>query len=175
LCRALLKLLGADAADLIEMFGFTHLLDDLEQRLLQPSEHAASGRIISAINNGNPMKSAAGEFNQAAEKYYRENQRRLHMAQALKLLQEDLSQIENNSQGRETQLRQELEEIMAGRSVQPFLQTIKTDLLSDKLGVQPLVRLLNLMLLGEQRDRLLNTENSKKDIHGTDTSVHRAL
>ena len=174
-CRALLKLLRADAADLIEMFGFTHLLDDLEQRLLQPSEHAASGRIISAINNGNPMKSAAGEFNQAAEKYYRENQRRLHMAQALKLLQEDLSQIENNSQGRETQLRQELEEIMAGRSVQPFLQTIKTDLLSDKLGVQPLVRLLNLMLLGEQRDRLLNTENSKKDIHGTDTSVHRAL
>jgi len=174
-CRALLRLLRADAADLIEMFGFTNLLDDLEQRLLQPHEHAASGRIISAINNGNPMKNAASEFNQAAEKYYRETQRRLHMAQALKLLQDDLSQIENNSQGRETQLHYQLGEIMAGRSVQPFLQTIKTDLLHDKLGVQPLVRLLNLMLLGEQRDRLLNTENLKKDKHGTDSPVHRAL
>ncbi|NCO52672.1 MAG: hypothetical protein GW875_11300, partial [Deltaproteobacteria bacterium] len=85
------------------------------------------------------------------------------------------SQIENNSQGRETQLHYQLGEIMAGRSVQPFLQTIKTDLLHDKLGVQPLVRLLNLMLLGEQRDRLLNTENLKKDKHGTDSPVHRAL
>lgn len=168
-CRALLRVLHTDAADLIEMFGFTTLLDDLEQRLLHPAEHAASNQIIAAITPGNPMNLGAAEFNRAAEKYYRETLRRGHMEQALKLLQEDLRQLEKSSQGGE------IHDIMAGREVQPFLQAIKADLLTDNLGVQPLVRLLNLMLLSEQQDRQLNIENPKKDIHGNDTPVHRAL
>jgi hypothetical protein len=37
------------------------------------------------------------------------------------------------------------------------------------------VRLLKLMLLVEQRDRLLNRQPAEQEKHGTDPSVYRAL
>jgi len=174
-CRALIKVLQEDAADLIEMFGFTTLLDDLSWRLAEPQEYSAAGRLIKEIGIGNPLKSEAGAFNRAAEKHYREKQRRQHMEQSLNLLKEDLSLLESSSKPSDQDLRAKMGEIMTGRSSQSFLDSIESDLLGDNLGLQPLIRLLNLMLLSEQRDRLLNRHNAQEGEYGTDTPVHRAI
>jgi hypothetical protein len=64
---------------------------------------------------------------------------------------------------------------MGGHSSSTFLTAAKSDLLSDKLGVQPLIRMLNLMLLAEQRDRNINSTSMEQEKHGTDTPIHRAL
>ena len=177
-CQALLKVLREDAGDLIEMFNFAPLLDDLGQRLELPREHSAAGKLIQGISAGgsaDPLKRDAAEFNRAAEQHYREKLRRQHMEQSLTLLQDDLRQLEIGSQPQGSHLRATLGEIMEGRNSLAFLLAIKPDLLSDRLGLQPLVRLLNLMLLTEQRDRLLNRQQPEKERHGTDTSVHRAV
>jgi hypothetical protein len=174
-CQALIKVLREDAADLIEMFGFTTLLDDLSRRLTAPQEHSAAGRLIKEIGIGNPLKSEASAFNRAAEKHYRERQRRQHMEQSLNLLKEDLHLLECSSNPPNQELRSKMGEIMSGCSSQGFFDSIESDLLGDKLGLQPLVRLLNLMLVSEQHDRLLNRQNEQKGQYGTDTSIHRAI
>jgi hypothetical protein len=172
-CLALLKLLREDAADLIEMFRFAPLLDELQERIEQP-RHSAAGRLIGEIAGGTKAAMAmdASEFNRAAETYYREKLRRQHVEQSFNLLKGDLQQLESAARPVDRELRPQLDALMAGRNPLTFLQAIKADLLNDNLGVQPLVRLLNLMLLCEQRDRLLT---EKQEENATDPPVYRAL
>ncbi|NOY12515.1 MAG: hypothetical protein GXP51_02150, partial [Deltaproteobacteria bacterium] len=176
-CQALIRLLREDAGDLLEMFGFAPLLDDLEQRLLNPRQSAAGWltKEISTSRTSDPLKIKAAEFNRAAETYYREKLRQNHIEQSFQLLQKDLQQLESGAGRWDNELRPHLEKIMGGRKTATFLHAITSDLLNDKLGRQPLVRLLNLMLLAEQRDRLINTSTSEQEKHETDTSIYRAL
>lgn len=177
-CLALLKLLRSDAAELVEMFNFRELLDDLEQRILDPLQRSAAGRLtldISRRRGGSPLRASAEEFNREAEDYYREQLRQQHMEQACRLLQDDLQQLDQGAQPGDEQLRATLEAIMGGHSVTTFLNAARPDLLSDQLGVQPLIRLLNLMLLTEQRERNLYQTDSVQENHATDPPIHRAL
>jgi len=177
-CQALLRVLREDAADLIEMFRFAPMLDDLEQRLNEPRTFSAAGRLIKDISAGgpdNPLKTDAVEFNRSAEKHYRETLRRQHMEQALNLLQEDLLQLEAGAHPSAGALRNKLGMLLRQSSVSEFLAVTRRDLLSDKLDNQSLVRLLNLMLLSEQHDRMLNRQRLEQETHGTDTPIYRAL
>jgi len=177
-CNALLELLREDGADLIEMFGFAPLLDDLQQRLEQPRKYSAAGRLVREIvgNKGeSALKVDADEFNQAAEKYYRENLRRQHMQQAIEFLQEDLRQIENGTEAIDRGLRPLVSVLLPGRSASAFCLAVKQDLLDDQLGRQPLQRMLNLMLLAEHRDRLLAEQHltSTQENYEPDPSIYR--
>ena len=176
-CRALLTVLREDAADLIEMFNFQGLLDDLERRLEQPQQYSAAGRLVRDIQGHKvrPLAQDAGEFNLRAESYYREELRKHHIQQAANFLQEDLRQLENTTERCDGELRPLFMEMMQGKSVSTFWRSIKSDLLNDQLGVQPLKRLLNLMLLVEQRDRSIAGEEVKsiEDSYGSNSSVYR--
>ncbi|MDF1580172.1 MAG: hypothetical protein P1P74_05250 [Desulfuromonadales bacterium] len=176
-CQALLRVLREDAADLIEMFRFAPLLDDLEQRLNEPRTFSAAGRLIKAISAGpdNPLKTDAVEFNRSAEKHYRETLRRRHMEQALNLLREDLMQLEAGTHPSAGAQRSKLGMLLKQSSASEFLAVTRGDLLSDTLDKQSLVRLLNLMLLSEQHDRVLNRQRLGQESHGTDTPIYRAL
>ena len=177
-CKALLMLLREDAMDLIEMFDFAPLLDDLQQRLEQPQQYSAAGRLIREIAGSkakNPLKLEANDFNQAAEKYYREDLRQQHMRQALDFLQEDLRQIEIGAERIDRELRPMLSHLMQGKSAPAFCVAAKKDLLDDQLGSQPLQRMLNLMLLTEHRDRLLAEGHlqSTQENYESDPSIYR--
>lgn len=175
--KALLTLLRNDAADLVEMFGFGDLLDDLQQRIEQP-QYSAAGRLVGGITgggDGNPLKIDADAFNRSAEDYYREQLRREHMEQAYALLRDDLQQLDSGARPSDRELGATLEQIMSGHDSAAFLGAVKSDLLTDRLGVQPLIRLLNLMLLAEQRDRIIHSTDGGKDRNGIETPVYRAL
>ena len=177
-CKALLELLREDGADLIEMFGFAPLLDDLQQRLKQPHKYSAAGRLVHEIagsKGGNPLKEEADDFNRAAEKYYREDLRRQHMQQALGFLQEDLRQLEVGAEQADLELRPLVANLMQGKSATVFCRTARQDLLDDQLGIQPLKRMLNLMLLTEHRDRLLSAQHltTTQENYESDPSIYR--
>ncbi len=177
-CKALLRLLREDGADLIEMFNFSPLLNDLQLRLEQPQKYSAAGRLVRGIGGnqaGDPLKDEADEFNRAAEKYYREDLRRQHMRQAVGFLQEDLHQLEVGTERVDIELRPLLADLMQGKSATGFSRTAKQDLLDDQLGSQPLKRMLNLMLLVEHRDRLLAAQylNTPQEDHEFDPSIYR--
>ena len=48
-CKALVKILREDAADLIEMLDLTDTMDDLTMRLEDSENHSATGRLTGAI------------------------------------------------------------------------------------------------------------------------------
>ncbi|SEA26794.1 hypothetical protein SAMN05660420_01661 [Desulfuromusa kysingii] len=176
-CQALLKLLRKDGADLVEMFGFTPLLDELQQRLERPQRYSAAGRLVQEIAGNkatSPLKLDADDFNQAAEKYYREDLRLQHMQQAFAFLQEDLQELEAGNSRTDAELRPLLAQLMQDKSATTFCLTAKQDLLHDQLGSQPLQRLLNLMLLTEHRDRLLAHQRpyNPQDNHDSDPSIY---
>ncbi len=177
-CKGLIALLRQDAGDLIEQFGFTDLIHDLWLRLDQPAEFSASGRLIAGISGAdrkNPLKQDAREFNQAAETYYREDLRQQHLQQAFGIIQNDLARIDSNTSA-DHGCREMLRDIMQDKSVQTFARAVEADVYADRLGRQPLKRLLNLLLLIEYRDRrYLSGGNSLlQERYGTDSSIHRA-
>lgn len=176
-CRALLTVLREDAADLIEMFNFKGLLDDLERRLEQPQQHSAAGRLVKQIlgNKTKPLTQDATEFNRTAEQYYREELRKRHIQQAANFLFDDLKQLESDTEELNRGLRPVFSGLMQGKSVTSFWSSIQSDLLNDQLGMQPLKRILTMMLLAEQRDRTIAAQEIKsiEDIYGSNPSVYR--
>ncbi len=83
---SLLNTLRKDEA-LVEMLGVTDMLADLEQRLRDPGRHSAAGQITNNILDRLGVRSAmsvsAREFNQEAERYYREDLRRSYLREAV--------------------------------------------------------------------------------------------
>lgn len=154
-CKALLRVLREDGADLIEMFGFADLLDNLEQRIDDPRGQSAAGRLVREISGeakGRGLKMAADEFNRKAEDYYRETLRKKHIEQAWQFLQEDVARM-TASIDCSAGLREQLGQILEGQDAQGFLDQALHDLCNDRLGSRPLGRLLQLLLLVEHYDQ----------------------
>lgn len=175
-CRALLKLLREDGAEMIELFGFVSLIDDLERRLDDPEHFSAGPRLIRSMTGQNSRRAIsldADEFNRNAEGYYRRELRRNHMEQALNVLEEDLRLLDQAGDVSRAPFRARLGSIMDGHNVTVFLQACRSDLLQDRLGDQALVRFLNLMLLVEQWDRRTMNDTKQWDPDGIDTPIHR--
>lgn len=163
-CQALISLIREEGADLIEMFGFDDLLIDLERRLDPHSRTSAAARLtqgISGSKDNQARKLNAEEFNFKAESYYRNSLRTQHMQQAMQLLTDDLQQLESASTAIDREMHPLLDEVMPGKSATDFCHSITADLLADNLGMQPLKRLINLMLVAEQRDRKLADQARK--------------
>ncbi|MCX8044748.1 MAG: hypothetical protein N3B18_11580 [Desulfobacterota bacterium] len=93
-CAGLLKILKRDAADLIELLGLENVIYDLEQRL-HHQELTAASRITDGIlretGAKTPLSLSAGEFNSAAERYYRDTLRQKHIAEAIASLQKTIT------------------------------------------------------------------------------------
>lgn len=177
-CRALISILREDAADLIDMFGLHSLIEDLERKLNDPS-HSAAAQLVRNIS-GRGMNASrainASDFNRSAENYYRNGLRKNHLQQSLNLLWDDLQQIENGESSIDRDLRPLMADIMSGNSLTTYQASFETDLLSDQLGVQPLKRLINLMLLAEERDRRKaeQTFSTYRTIREYNASVHQS-
>ena len=107
--------------------------------------------------------------------YYREDLRQDHLKQAYSIIQSDLTRIDNSSTTSDFACREMLNDIMQEKSVQAFAKAVETDVFADRLGRQPLKRLLNLLLLIEYWDRQqLAGENPLiQEYYGTDPSIYR--
>lgn len=148
---SLISLLRSDAADLIEQMGLHATLDDLAGRLARPEETSAAGRITGAILDelgvSSPMAVPAAQFNQSAEKYYRETLRRQHVAEGLDYLKQHW-----NTQQPDAAEGRELAQLGLGlRGVGDFLTSIRHAVLHESLNLFNLRLLLNLVLLTVRR------------------------
>ncbi|MBK9137952.1 MAG: hypothetical protein IPM17_04210 [Verrucomicrobia bacterium] len=77
---ALVRYLRERGGDLINWLELSDVVSDLESRLRQPAENSAEGRLLRGISDlaggRDPLSIPSGEFNRAAERYYRETLRR---------------------------------------------------------------------------------------------------
>ena len=148
--RALVRLLRHDGRDIIEMLRLGPVLDDLEQRIDQPSCNAVSHRITERIAGGqkrSALKSSGQEFNQAAERYYREDLREEHMQEAYGVFCDAIRELDSWQSWRSGQYNLQLLKILDGKNAVEFLDATRRDMLSEKLLPEACQKMICLLLL----------------------------
>lgn len=165
-CRALVQILLEDGADLIEMLNLSGMMEELMARLEHPEKYSAAGKlthgILDTLNaTRSPLAINALEFNQGAEKFYRETLRQRHMAEAFHFLEDDCRQLDRTPGVMDDPTWGALANILAGGSATAFLRSVQREVLAERLAAPQLRKLIGLLLLtvhrdSEQADRLLS-------------------
>ncbi|NMC73741.1 MAG: hypothetical protein GYA56_05185, partial [Geobacteraceae bacterium] len=149
--RALLRTLEEEAGELVEMLGARSVLDDLKARIEDPAL-TASGRlsrgILESMGARHPLSVPAGEFNGAAERYYRGHLCRKHMAEAFSFLEEDFRRADQWKEGEKTIVKNELK----GGDALSFLASCRNDVLGDTVPAHVLESLIRLVILSIHHD-----------------------
>lgn len=149
--KALLHLLRADGADLIEAMSLQETLRDLEQRLQQPEQYSAAARLTKGIlertNSRSAIRTEARQFNLEAEQYYRTTLLHQQLDEAFELFRQQCCQLDQAATELDEPLRTALRLILQGQDCDGFLSMIKQDVLQDRADLGTLQRLMNLVLL----------------------------
>jgi hypothetical protein len=154
--KTLLRILKEDGRDLIDMFGLEGALRDLERRIQNPREYAASGRLTKGILDENgatsPLKLSGDEFNTMAEQYYRETLRKRHIIEACNVLLEDCREMETFRAPEGGAYKGAMGDILGGMDARAFLANSFRDM--DELARNPnaLGKIIHLLLLTIYKD-----------------------
>ncbi|MDG4476202.1 hypothetical protein [Thiovibrio frasassiensis] len=153
---ALLQFIRNEGAELVEGFGFSELLADLELRLREPDRHGALGRLTKGIlaseGADSPFEMPARDFNLAAERYYREELRQEQIKEGWQHVVEDIKTMGAGEVPLALEVRGEVQCILGSQDVEPFLRRTQEELLSDSLSQTTATQLLQLMIIAEDLD-----------------------
>jgi len=177
---ALVDLMVSDAADLIELLDLKETIRDLRLRLEDQAKHSTAGRLTRAILDSmgqkEAMKVRADDFNLAAEKFYREDLKRRHIAEALEFVREDLEQFSvNGSLAADRSRCSELLSSGDGASIR-FVDSVQDDLLKDTISPEDLSGLLKIVLatVHDNAERARSILIRESVNNGDSASIHRA-
>ncbi len=148
--RALIRILRQDGRELIEMLKMDSTVTDLEQRINHPDEYAVAQRLshkITGSKKRTPLRLNGREFNQAAEKYYRNTLRTEHIDEAYAIFRKNMSELDSMESWRNGFYNQSLMQILNGGNAADFLGAVRQDLLSDALPAAACEKLIDLLLL----------------------------
>ncbi len=150
-CKALVKILEHDGADLVEAFAMQDTISDLKRRIREPDVHAASGqltrRILDFAGAPSPFKLSARSFNASAEKFYREDLKTAYMQEAFEVLHSDLQAIDSWESWRQGRYNRALLEILEGKNAVDYLNSVKKRVLRGSASATMLKSLIQLTLL----------------------------
>jgi hypothetical protein len=150
--RALVDMIARDGADLVETMDLRDTLEDLRERLQQPNQFSAWGRLTNGILRGcrraSPLDNRAQEFNLAAERYYREQLRAKHLDEALDFLEEDLRDFVEQWE-QDPEASEALAEILRGKRPLEFFSLSRSELKAGNPPGDIVRRLIHLMLVLE--------------------------
>ncbi len=153
---ALLHVIQKDAADLIEVMNLQPLIQDLEQRLKDPSSHAASGKLLKGImaqtGTSDPLKLPAEKFNKSAECYYRRELRQKYLDEALAVLIDDWEITLQKRQSGDHFLETVLNNTLKNISPSAFLKSCRKALHQDALSPEATQTMVRLTLLSVAMD-----------------------
>lgn len=152
---ALINFLRQRGADLIEMFGLETMMADLEQRIEGGGRNSVEARLYDGITSGRGTKLSdspdgadgfnAESFNLAAERYYREDLSRRHLATAFDQLITDLCSHAGSAVTAPLELIRSI--VPADSDLREWLIARRRDLLADRLDEKDLQRLIQLTVL----------------------------
>ena len=149
--RALIDTIKADSDDLAESINLRELISDLEQRIENPAENSALGRITEGIlkkaGARSPLGISADEFNLCAEEYYRVELREKHIGEALDLLFRELESIDRGSVKLDPGARAALQSVLSTRSASGFIRSMKHQVLRGDLPLLYIVSMIQLLLV----------------------------
>ncbi|MDO8720867.1 MAG: hypothetical protein Q7J31_01400 [Syntrophales bacterium] len=139
----------------MEMLNIRDCISDLALRLGEP-ECSAMGRLTRGIlqeaNAVSPLNMKAETFNLAAESYYRQHLRKHHIEEAIRSLEEDLLDLNNDIRQDDQKTRQALRFVMGDQRAVEFLTNIRKDILTGQLSEEQLKKLIQLLLITIRED-----------------------
>jgi hypothetical protein len=160
--KALLLLIREDAADLIEILDLHDTINDLEQRLADPEQHSAAGRLTRGIlkeqGATSPMNMRARDFNTGAEQYYREALRLRHMEEAFTFLSNDCRGLDQEPTDIPEDVRKAIRYTLKGQAGLEFVENARQSVLHGQPDLATLKQLMNLMLITTHLDGLKAAE-----------------
>ena len=149
--RALVAVLEDDGRDLIGLMGLQDIIEDLKERIENPETESAAGRLTKGILGEagvvHPFDLSHYAFNRAAERYYRERLRKKQTDEALKLLEEDLRNLDSRILHGDGFLREILHSMVGNRSASEYLSVARADILDERAPENIVRTLINLTLL----------------------------
>ena len=155
-CRALVRILLEDGAEIIEAQNLGGTMEELIMRLENPERHSAAGKltrgILDTVNARSPMALSAREFNQGAEKYYREGLRQRHMVETFGFLEEECIKADLAGAKMDEGTGEALQSILEGRSAVQLLKTAKREALEERATATTLGKMIALLLVIIHRD-----------------------
>jgi hypothetical protein len=155
-------------------------MEDLLQRLDNPDNHSVAGKlnreILDGLNVHSPMNLMADEFNQAAERYYRDRLRKLHVAESFRILEEDFSSLctDGNNFGSDDR-KEAVHGVLEDRNLWKFLTAIRNDVMEERATEDDLRRLIHLMLISidyDAKQSQVLMEKATRDVCNP-TSIYR--
>jgi len=155
-CRALVRIIKDDAAELIELLRMTETITDLEKRLEDPEHHSALGKLTRAIlqkaKAPSPMEMQAADFNRTAENYYRNDLRKSHAMEGVRFLEEDLGRIDSTACSERQGVRNILRSIDGDRSAAECFIQVLSDANATPELLQKLISILLITIGFDRRE-----------------------
>jgi len=138
---ALVRLIEADAADIIDLLGFQDCLRDLRDRVVSRTsrvDRRMLRNITGKDGKTSPLAMPARDFNLAAEAYFRDSLKNRLLSEGIRLA---LRKYESN-----TNARGGLHLLLQDLDAPKFLRTIEPSLTHDQLTQTELARLVKIVL-----------------------------
>jgi hypothetical protein len=172
--RTLIDYLRQEAADLVEMYGFAALLDDLEERVCSPAGHAASHRLVAGVLAAggvqSPFRLRAREFNSMHEHYCRGTLRQFHLEPAWNHLAADLAG--------QRHLEAEMRRIIGACDPAAFVADVRREIQTGRVEAATLEKTIHLLILSLADDLACDDAPPRaaagKDITDVVPSIYRA-
>lgn len=166
--KALLDVLTRDGGDVIDLLGLSGTVEDLRQRIEEPDTYSVAARITKSTLNGgrsrNPMKLSGDEYNEAAEKYYRDGLRKLYMEEGLSILEDDFRRLDSHAICSDCLIKDVLHRTMGGGSAWAFLKRHRREILEGTAPPAVLRTLIHLTVLTVHED---GKETELHMVHGS--------
>lgn len=161
--KALIRTIEKDGADLIELMGLGDILRELKARVENWKALSVSGKLTRGILSGTrastPKNLSAREFNQTAEKFYREDLRKRHIYEALTVLEEDLMKIDSRAVSDDPFFHAGLINVLERRTSP---QAACNEITEEKVPEEFLRQLIHLTLLSIDNDKKQYTLEKRK-------------
>jgi hypothetical protein len=153
---ALLTMLREDSPELVDAMGLEGVLEDALARVLRPEENGAAGRLVREIlamtGAPTPFHLTAEEFNQAAEKFYRETLRRRHAVQGMDILAASASRLDGAAILGRGDYREALFSILGGQSASACIGQTRAEVEEETADEETLARVIRLSILAARLD-----------------------
>lgn len=148
--RALAGFLSREAPALIECLGLKETVEDLQWRLEFPESRSAMGKItrgvLDRLGVDDPFKVDAGEFNQGAECYYRDDLRSRMIKDAWTLIERDVSSLRTLPETDTRDAATASAQVLGGRDPLEFIKSIKDSACEEAASLDDVIRGIGLVL-----------------------------
>lgn len=160
-----------EGRELIQALGLEDTMLDLLQRLERPQHRSAAAQlsrgVLEQMGQRDPLRARAEEFNRAAEAYYRDSLRTVHLREAWEVLAADLRGPLMARAQAHPELRDCLRRVLGDQEPGALLDRSRGAVLAGRASASELTRLINLILIVTHLLALEAAGADKGEQHGT--------